>query len=286
MSDAFPSNRARLVGLAYGMLGSVADAEDVAHDVYLRWADIDHDEIDSPAAYLTTMTTRLAINRLKSAQHRREVYPGPWLPEPIVTELGADPADVVAEAEQLSMAALMALERLSPVERAVLLLRDVLDLDYVEIAPIVDKTPANCRQIARRARDRAGDLDRSSRSSVEGTTQLITDYLDAMNRGDLDAMKRLFAEDVILWTDGGGKVRAAVHPLSGGWRVARHLVGVAHWTPDDAHARAVRVNGDPGFVAYLVDTPLCVASLEVADATVVGIRIVVNPDKLHHLAPV
>lgn len=283
MSDMFTSNRARLVGVAYGMLGSVADAEDVAHDAYLRWVDIDGADIESPAAYLTTITTRLAINRLQSARRRREVYPGPWLPEPVVTELGTDPAVLVAEAEHLSTAALTALERLNPVERAVLLLRDVLDLDYAEIGTIVEKSPANCRQIARRARDRAGDLDRPSRTSVEGTKRLIADYLDAMNRGDLDAMKRLFAEDVTLWTDGGGNVRAAMHPLSGAWRVARHLVGVAHWTPDDTRVQAVQVNGDPGFVARVADTPLCVTSFEVAEATVIGIRVIVNPDKLRHL---
>jgi RNA polymerase sigma-70 factor (ECF subfamily) len=265
------------------MLGSVADAEDVAHEAYLRWVDIDGNDIESPAAYLTTITTRLAINRLQSARHRREVYPGPWLPEPIVTELGTDPADLVAEAEQLSTAALTALERLNPVERAVLLLRDVLDLDYAEIGTIVEKSPSNCRQIARRARERAGDLDRPSRSNVEGTKRLIADYLDAMNRGDLDAMKRLFAEDVILWTDGGGTVRAAMHPLSGAWRVARHLVGVAHWTPDDVRIQAVQVNGDPGFVARVAGIPLCVTSFEVADATVIGVRVIVNPDKLRHL---
>ncbi|MGB7860322.1 MAG: sigma-70 family RNA polymerase sigma factor, partial [Acidimicrobiia bacterium] len=154
----FEQNRSRLTGIAYGMLGSVMEAEDVVQDAYLRWHGVDPSRVDSPAAYLTTITTRLAIDRLKSAQVRREQYVGPWLPEPIVTSYAPDPAQVVEEAESLSMAMLVALERLNPVERAVLLLRDVFDYDYAEIADVVDKSPANCRQIARRARDKAGDL--------------------------------------------------------------------------------------------------------------------------------
>ncbi|MGI9616237.1 MAG: RNA polymerase sigma factor SigJ [Acidimicrobiales bacterium] len=283
MSEVFEANRPRLVGVAYAMLGSVVDAEDIVQDVYMRWASVGHADIDSPVAYLTTITTRLALNRLSSAQRRRETYPGPWLPEPIVTDLSVDPADIVAEAEELSTAALAALERLKPVERAVLLLRDVFDLDYADIADIVEKSPANCRQIARRARDRAGDLSRSPRTTAERERQLITSYLGAMQRGDLDAMKGLFAEDVVLWADGGGNVRAAVHPLAGAWRVARHLVGVAHWTPGNAQTELVRVNSNPGFVARVDGVALCVTSFQIVDDVVIGLHSVVNPEKLSHL---
>ena len=283
MSELFEANRPRLFGIAYGMLGSVMDAEDTVQDAYLRWASVDHTRIDSPAAYLTTITTRLAIDRLRSARHRREAYVGSWLPEPIITDFGSDPADLVAEAERLSLAVLSALERLNPVERAVLLLRDLFDLDYTEIADVVEKSPANCRQIARRARDRAGDLSRPPPASLEEGAQLLGAYVQAIGRRDIDGVIDIFAEDVILWTDGGGKARAARHPLAGSWRVARHLVGVAPRSPDDGEAQVVRVNGDPGFVARVDGQAIGVLSFEVADGAIIAVRVIVNPDTLAHL---
>ena len=281
--EVFELNRARLVGVAYGMLGSVADADDVVQEAFLRWARVDHSRIAEPAAYLTTITTRLALNHLRSVGRRRETYVGPWLPEPIVTEAGSDPADVVAEAERLSTAALTALERLNPVERAVVLLRDVFDLDYAEIATVVDKSVDNCRQIARRGRERAGDIARSPAVRVDDHRPVITAYLTAMQRGDLEAMKALFADDVILWSDGGGNVRAALHPLTGSWRVARHLVGVARWTPTGAQASLAQVNASPGFVVRVGGRAICVTSFQLLDGSVAGIHAMVNPEKLSHL---
>lgn len=280
----FEANRSRLMGIAYGMLGSVMDAEDVVQEAYLRWANVDAPSVLSPAAYLTTVTTRLAIDKLRSAQHRRESYIGPWLPEPVVSEYGADPAETVAEAERLTAGVLTVLERLTPIERAVLLLREVFDMDYVDIADVVDKSPANCRQIASRARQHGGDVSRRPVASEEEESRLLQSYLTAMAAGDVDALAEVFAEDVVLWSDGGGKVRAARHVLSGAWRVARHLVGVAPQTPANAEVRAVRVNGDPGFIAIVDGASIGVISFEIRESQIIGVRVFLNPEKLAHLA--
>lgn len=276
--QVFAQHRARLVALAYGMLGSTMDAEDVVQDVYLRWADVDVATVESPAAYLTTMTTRQSINVLKSARRRREQYVGPWLPEPLVEDF--DPGAAVAEAEQLSLAMLTAFERLNPVERAVLILRDVGDLDYADIADVVDKSPANCRQLAVRARERVGDVRRQR--SIDGAEEarILAQYLDAVSADDIDRLARLFAEDVVLSADGGGKVRAARHPLHGATRVARHLVGVRPQTPPGTEVRLVRVNGDPGIMGVVDGVSIAVLAFDITDGLVVGVRAILNPDKL------
>ncbi|MFP3880859.1 MAG: sigma factor-like helix-turn-helix DNA-binding protein [Actinomycetota bacterium] len=155
---------------------------------------------------------------------------------------------LVAEAESLSMAALMALEKLNPVERAVLLLRDVFDLDYAAIADVVDKSPANCRQIARRAREKAGDPARTSPRRLDRESEILARYLEKVSQGDVEGVASVFAEDVVLWSDGGGKARAARHPLFGATRVARHLVGVAPQAPAGTEVRMARVNGDPAVI--------------------------------------
>lgn len=283
-ADYFERNRSRLTGIAYGMLGSVMEAEDMVQEAYLRWRGVDISTIDSPDAYLTTITTRLAIDRLKSAQMRRETYVGPWLPEPMVTSFAPDPADIVVEAESLSMRMLTALEGLTPVERAVLLLRDVFDLDYAEIADVVDKSPANCRQIAKRARDKAGDLHRRPSARAERETEILSRYLEKVIQGDVDGLADVFADDVVLWSDGGGKARAARHLLHGSTRVARHLVGVTPQTPEGTEVRIVRVNGDPAVLGVLDGEVIAALSFEIDDDLVTTVRAVLNPDKLAHLA--
>lgn len=281
-AEIFEKNRSRLESIAYGMLGSVMEAEDVVQDTYLRWADVDITEIDSPAAYLTTVTTRLAIDRLKSAQKRRETYVGPWLPEPILSSFAPDPADIVVESRALSMAAMTALERLNPVERAVLLLRDVFDLDYSEVANIVDKSPDNVRQIARRARGHAGDLQRTP-IQTEIESQVISRYIEAIGQGDLEKLAEIFAEDVLLVSDGGGKARAARHPLHGALRVARHLIGVSPQAPDGMEARIVRVNGEPSVMGVFQGQAIGIVTFEIREGLVTAIRASLNPEKLAHL---
>jgi RNA polymerase sigma-70 factor, ECF subfamily len=279
----FEEHRRRLFGIAYGMLGSVGDAEDVVQEAYLRWAGVDLATIDSPAAYLTTVTTRLAIDELRSARRRREEYTGPWLPEPRVTEMDPDPADVVVEAEQLSLAMLTAFERLNPVERAVLVLREVFDLDYAEIADIVDKSPANTRQIAVRARERAGDATRQRSQVTADDHRLMSAYLEAASAGDVERLAEVFSQDVVLWADGGGKARAARKPLFGAERVARHLVGVAPQAPPGTEISLVRVNGDPAVMATVDGRCIALVAFEVAEGKVIGVRAILNPDKLAHV---
>jgi RNA polymerase sigma-70 factor (ECF subfamily) len=278
----FEQNRKRLVAIAYGMLGAVADADDVVQDSYLRWVGTDLDTVRSPEGFLTTLTTRLAIDRLRSAQRRREVYPGPWLPEPVPSGPSSDPADIVAAAESMSLSFLSALEHLNPVERAVLLLRDVFDMDYPAVADVVDRSPANCRQIAVRARTKAGRGWASSGSSGDSDYGIVARYVEAVQSGDVDAVASLFAEDVVLWSDGGGKARAARHPIFGAWRVARHLVGVS--PKESAHEVVeMRMNGDPGFVAITGDKAQAALVFEMADGLVVAVRAILNPEKLQHL---
>jgi RNA polymerase sigma-70 factor (ECF subfamily) len=282
VSEVLDGERGRLFAIAYGMLGSSVEAEDVVQEVFARWHEADRSVVHSPAALLTTMVTRLAIDRLRSAERRRVEYVGPWLPEPLVSEF--EPAEVVAEAEQLSLALLATLERLNPVERAVFLLRDVFDFDYSEIAEIVKKTDANCRQIGRRARTRVGEPLRRFRPTREEERELLSAFAAAAGGGDVEALTRLLARDAVLWSDGGGKVAAALQPLYGAERIARFLIAIAGKAPVEARSRPVRVNGDPGMRTDTATGPAGVLALELAEGEIVGIRIVVNPDKLRHLA--
>jgi len=225
---------------------------------------------------LTTVTTRLAVDRLRSAQHRRETYVGPWLPDPVVT--GHDPADTVAIAEQLSLALLVTMERLNPVERAVFLLRDVFDLDYGDIADVVDKSPTNCRQIAARARDRVADPTRSKPLESE-QRRLAIAYASAITDRDVDGLARILAQDVVLWSDGGGKARATRHPLAGRDRVAGYLVSVSQQRPDDTTVELAEINGTLGWLAWSGGNAIAAISFEIADELITGIRVVLNPDK-------
>jgi RNA polymerase sigma-70 factor (ECF subfamily) len=280
-SEAPERERGRLFAIAYGMLGITAEAEDVVQQAFARWHQADRSGVRSPAAFLARMVTRLAIDRLRSAERRRVEYVGPWLPEPLVSEL--DPAEVVSEGEQLSLALLATLERLNPVERAVFLLRDVFDFDYSEIADIVGKTGANCRQIARRARTRVGERARRYRATREEEDELLRAFVAAAESGELERLTGLLARDAILWADGGGRVKAALQPLYGAERIARFLIAIAGKEPPGVRTLPVRVNGDPGLRTDTASGPRGVVAFELAEGLIVGIRILVNPDKLRHL---
>jgi RNA polymerase sigma-70 factor (ECF subfamily) len=280
--EQFEAQRARLQSIAYGMLGSVSEAEDVVQDAFLRWDAADRERVRSPEAFLTTVTTRLALDRLRSAQRRREEYVGPWLPEPLVADFD-DPANVVATAEQLSYAMLATLERLNPVERAVFLLRDVFDLEYAEIATVVDRSEPNCRQIAHRARERIGRPARGEASPGPDEWELAARFADAVRGGDLQALTEVLAADVVAWTDAGGTGPAALNPIYGAEKVARFLLAIVEKSP--ASAFPALVIGGPGFWVLEESGRRSVASLEVAGGAVVGIRSVSNPAKLAHLVP-
>ncbi|HEV2857923.1 MAG TPA: RNA polymerase sigma factor SigJ [Solirubrobacterales bacterium] len=279
--DAFAACRPRLLGIAYGMLGELTEAEDVVQDAWLRWNGADRNAVRNAEAFLVSVTTRLALDRLRSARTRREVYVGPWLPEPLVTD-PETPESKAIEAERLSLALLGALERLNPVERAVLVLRDVFDLEYAEIADILEKTPANVRQIARRARDHAGDPTRRRPVSNEERERLATAFLAASVSGDVEQLRGLLASDAIMYTDGGGVVTAARKPIYGADKIARFMVGVQRKAdfPDDPVYTPVLVNGDPGVRLDSSDEGfLSIVAIEVGDGAVQRLRIFNNPER-------
>jgi len=279
--DAFAACRPRLLGIAYGLLGELTEAEDVVQDAWLRWDGADADAVRNPEAFLVTVTTRLALDRLRSARARREVYVGPWLPEPLVTD-PETPESQAIEAERLNLALLGALERLNPVERAVLVLRDAFDFEYAEIADVLEKTPANVRQIARRARDHAGDPTRRRPVSEEERERLATAFLTAAVSGDVEGIRALLASDAIMYTDGGGVVTAARKPIYGADKIARFMVGVQRKSqfPDDPVYTQVLVNGDPGVrMDSASEGFLSIVAIEVADGAVQGVRFFNNPER-------
>ena len=263
------------------MLGCVMDAEDVVQEAFLRWQRAPRAEVRSPKAYLSAVVTRLCIDQLRSARKRREEYVGPWLPEPLPTE-----PDTAAIDESLSMAFLVLLESLNPTERAVFLLREVFDYDYEEISRLVGKSEANCRQIARRARDSIAARRPRFESSPEQEERLLGSFLEASLDGDMESLVSVLSEDVTLWSDGGGKTRAALNPIHGANRVSRFHFGILRQAPPRLVVRRARVNGRPGIIGYFADgRPQSVTTLEVADGRIRAIRIVVNPEKLRAVPP-
>jgi RNA polymerase sigma-70 factor (ECF subfamily) len=277
--------------IAYRMLGSVAEAEDVVQEALLRvHQSLDAgNEIASPRAFVATVTTRLAINELKSARVRRERYVGDWLPEPIVTSEDGDPARHAETADSLSLAMLVLLETLSPEQRAVLLLHDVFGYGYREITDIVGKSEDNVRQLAARARRHVEQRRPRFQTTREQRDELARRFFAAAEGGDLAGLEALLAHDVELTGDGGGKVPALARSLRGRSRVARALVrwfGVIGRLPG-VSLRSVEVNGGPGMLFVdAADAVIGVGALEIVDGQVVGVSSIVNPDKLRHLGPV
>jgi RNA polymerase sigma-70 factor (ECF subfamily) len=288
----FTELRPLVFSIGYRMLGSVAEAEDVVQETMLRA----HRELragaelESPKAYITAIATRLAIDQLRSARRRRETYIGPWLPEPLLTDT-APGADVPAAAElsdSLSMAFLLVLERLSPVERAVFLLREAFDYGYDEIAPIVGKSEDNCRQIAVRARRRVDAARPRFEPSAAERDALAQRFFAAAQEGELAGLEALLAADATFTGDGGGQAHAFPAPLLGRAPVAHAIRAIFRQGARlDARAEPAHVNGQPGLVARDASgAVVSVLTLEIAGGEVVGIRSVVNPDKLGHLGPV
>jgi len=276
----FEPHRAFLVGLAYRMLGSVAEAEDTVQDAFLRWREIDRAAVTEPRAYLARVVSRLCLDRMKSASHRREQYVGMWLPEPVV----AQPAHSLAD--DLSVALLLALERLSPLERAAFLLHDVFDMDYPAVADALESSEAACRQLAARARTHVReDRPRYPADDVEAR-KLADAFVFAAGTGDVASFARLLAEDAVFYADGGGKRRAALNPLVGKDRIVRFFEGLLSKDPGvfvATHVEPTTLNGLPGFVFHTRDGIETMA-IESAGGLVVAIYSVRNPEKVRHLA--
>lgn len=275
--DAFLAVRPQLFGIAYRMLGGVAEAEDVVQDAWIRWQRTDRDAVRNPAAFLTTVTTRLAINAATSARARRETYVGPWLPEPVDTS--GDPALGAERAEALELATLLLMERLSPVERAVYVLREAFGYPYGRIAEILDLTEANARQLARRARDRIGTREAVPVDPGEHR-RLLDELVAAAHEGDLSRFERYLADDVVARPDGGGRVHASRVELVGLARVSLFLDNVwrKNWNAGDV--RTVEANGLPAIVVDVEGAPFALVALDVVDGRVEHVYIQVNPDKL------
>jgi RNA polymerase sigma-70 factor (ECF subfamily) len=276
---AFEEHRPLLFHIAYRMLGTVSDAEDVVQEAWLRWQR-GADEVLAPKSYLAQVVTRLAIDRLREVRRSREEYVGPWLPEPLVTTPGADA--VAARAETLRMGLLVLLERLGPVERAVFVLREAFDYEYAEIARIVGKTEPACRQILARARrhlavDQARFTDRADNERV------AMQFMAAIGTGDMGQVERLLAEDAVFCSDGGGKVTAARKPIHGPSRIARFIEGALGKLPAGVQARPAWVNGAPGVLLFTGGALYAAVAVEAEGGQVQRVYSVSNPDKLARL---
>lgn len=284
--EIFNEHRRLLFSLAYRMLGAVADAEDIVQEAYLRWQTASEEEVRAPKAYLSTIVTNLCINQLQSARRRREEYIGPWLPEPLITDENLDPMRNIQMADSLSMAFMILLESLSPTERACFLLREVFDYDYEEVARMVGKSEANCRQMVSRARQHVRERRTRFDVSNEMQSRLTEQFMKACASGDLQGLMSILAEDVSVTSDGGGKVTAARKPIHGADRVARFLTGLVNKAGTERiSVRPTEVNGQPGFITYLDGHLINVVALDIADDRIRDIYIVVNPDKLRNLPP-
>jgi len=275
--DVFEAARPRLFGIAYRMLGSRHEAEEIVQDAWLRWQGTDREAVRDPGAFLATATTRLAINAAQSARAQRETYIGPWLPEPVDT--AEDPLLGAVRGEALEVGVLMLLEKLTPTERATYVLREAFDYAYGEIAAALEISEANARQLASRAR---GKLEggRRTQADTDAHRRLLEAIVNAAQAGDVAALERLLAEDVVTYSDGGGVVHAARKPLVGRERVIKALVGLArkYWT--GATATAVDANGQPGMVVSSGGEVITFAAITVGESGAVELLFVVNPDKL------
>jgi RNA polymerase sigma-70 factor (ECF subfamily) len=281
----FDQYRGLLFSIAYRMLGSVADAEDILQETFLRWQKVPADEVRSPRAFLVTVASRLCINQLQSARVQREEYVGQWLPEPVVTERGSDPFASYRLDESLSMAFLVLLERLKPLERAVFLLRDVFDYDYSEIAEALGQSEANCRQVLHRARQHVTEV-RPRFQAVPGQhEELFRHFLQAIDAGDLNGLLALLSGDIVLRSDGGGKGPAVPNLIRGRDNVGRGILAGMKKIPQTLTRRFVPINGQSGMVTYLEGQPFSVVTVDITDGAISAVYIVTNPEKLGHLPP-
>jgi len=288
-ADVFHAYKPLLFSIAYHMLGSIMDAEDCVQEAFLRWYGASQkgeiEAVRSPKSYLSTIVTRLCIDQLRSARAQRERYVGIWLPEPLVTIDETSLTGIAERSEALSLAFLRLLEQLSPLERAVFLLHHVFDYDYAEIAAMVHKSADNCRQIGHRARQHLEARHSPYPASKEQHDTLLHQFRRACTKGDMDGLLTLLANDIVVYSDGGGKAIAARNPIHGADKVLRFFLGVGRKL-NGLHSFAVRtanINGWPGMVTYINDLPYFILALDSVDGHIQEIDIVANPDKLHRV---
>ncbi|MGW5669956.1 RNA polymerase sigma factor SigJ [Micromonospora sp. NPDC003776] len=280
-AGALTAQRPMLLGLAYRLLGSLHDAEDVLQEAYLRWLDVDRDSVAEPRRYLSRVVTRLALDRLRARQAARETYVGPWLPEPVPTDPSPfGPLDTVELRETLSTALLHLLERLTPPERAVYVLHTAFALPYAEIADVLDRSAADCRQLHRRAVARLADERRRFTAAPAEQRRLLDAFLAAARQGDLARLTALVAADATAWSDGGGRVRAARKPLHGADRIARFFAGVYGPRRPGIAAVPTELNGAPALVLTWPTGVRYTLTVTAAGGRITALYLVGNPDKL------
>ncbi|HEX7734176.1 MAG TPA: RNA polymerase sigma-70 factor [Ktedonobacteraceae bacterium] len=284
MEESFEAHRSYLFAIAYRMLGSAMDAEDMVQETYIRYQTAQPENIHSLKAYLTTILTRLCMDQLDLARRKREVYVGPWLPEPILTPETpetADPEKRVELEESISLAFLVLLEQLQPFERAVFLLREVFEYEFAEIASILGKSEAACRRSFSRARPHLREHRPRFTASHQTQQQLLDSYVQAVENGEMQKLMSLLSEDVVLWTDSGGKLKtAAFRPITGRDAVARFSVGTKRFRPLNYRVEKAEVNGQPAVVLYSGDRVFSVLTIDIEAEHIQTIRIIANPEKL------
>ena len=284
--QAFEQHRSLLFGIAYRMLGEVAEAEDMVQETFLRWQRAPRKDVKSARAYLTTIVTRLCIDQLGSARRQREQYVGVWLPEPLVVRNENDPAKAAQLAESVTNAFLVILETLSPVERAVFLLREVFGYEYGEVSQAVGKSETNCRKMVSRARDRLAT--RRPRTSIDPNRarKLVQEFQSALEEGNAEGLLKLLSEDAAIYADGGGKVPSAVKPILGAAAVAKFFVKVYRNAPAGAQIQVqfVPINAEPGTLVFISGRLEQAMTFEISDDRIRAIYVVRNPDKLRHLS--
>ncbi|MDN3022452.1 RNA polymerase sigma-70 factor [Streptomyces sp. S.PB5] len=281
IADEFESHRPRLFGLAYRMLGSAEEAEDTVQDAYLRFSGADRAAIEHLGAWLAKVVTNLCLTRLTSARARREQYVGSWLPEPVVTSDGTlGPLESAEQLDAVSMALLVLLERLTPTERAVYVLREAFAYGYRAIAEVLDLTEANCRQLHRRAVRRVGEPESRFAAAPRRREELLASFVTAAREGDLAGLEKLLAADVTWWSDGGGKVSAALRPVQGRDKVIRFALGAWQKWGADLRFATAEVNGATGVALWAGDTLAAVLTFDARDGLITDLRAVLNPDKL------
>jgi RNA polymerase sigma-70 factor (ECF subfamily) len=281
----FERQRPGLFGLAYRLLGSAQEAEDVVQDAYIRWSGVQPDAVVAPRAWLAKVVTNLAVNRLTAARTQRERYIGPWLPEPVLTDPAAtDPSDVAQLRDSVSYALLVLLERLTPAERAVFVLKEAFGYSHREIADIVELSEVNCRQLHRRARQRVEQPTVRFHPDRGKLSDLVETFLAAAREGDVQMLEKLFAAEVVAWSDGGGRVSTARRPILGRDRVVRYLAGGMLRFASGIALTVVEVNGAPALAGQAGGALVGLLMPEVTDGAIRTVRIIANPDKLRYAA--
>ena len=282
-TEIFEQCRKNLLQLAYSILGRVSVSEDIVQEAYLKWKDVDLDTVSKPESYLSSIVTNLCLDRLKSAQHKREKYIGPDLPEPIATKQNTPEAETQL-ADSLSMAMMYVLKKLNPVQRAVFILREVFSYPYSDIAGIVNKSEANCRKIAQRARNKINYKSNRFSVDAEAHQKLLKSFMEAVQQEDMEQLESLLAEEATLYSDGGGQVTAARKPIYGADKIARFMVGIQNNAPENTRITYSNINGEPSILVYFGDRLHSVWTFRTTDSTTIKeILVVLNPNKLEQL---